>query len=73
MITVVAIKSLKTRISKYDKTILITFFTILKAILRACNSAVNILALPASLTWALRLLHVAAAATPSVYIALRSE
>ena len=54
------------------------FFTILKAILRACYSAVNILALPGSLTWALRLLAVASAATlfsvfdPSVYIALWS-
>ena len=38
-------------------------FTILKAILGACNSAVNILALPGSLTWALTLLDVAAAAT----------
>ena len=54
------------------------FVTILKAILRACNSAVNMLALPGSLTWALRLLDVAAAATlfsvfdPSVYVALWS-
>ena len=62
--TVVAIKSLKLDKESMNmiQKFLSEFFPILTTTLKACNLYVITLALPGSLTWALRPLNVAAAA-----------